>query len=409
MTNRRKRTYISNKKPRKRDNPNEKGHSPDMNLFWTIVALSIFGAIMIYSGSVLVAVKQGKSPYHFFLNQIIWITLGSIGGFIAYKFNYKHLPKAVIPAIFFVFLSLILVLVLNINQPIKRWIPIGPFTFQPSEMVKLVFPVYLSGWLAKRKPFKGELKESIQEHFYKDLLPFLFMLSLVSIPILIQPDLDTTIIIAATSFIVYFVAGTDIIHFFSSVVLTVIFAITGFILTQVASYRLDRVTNWFKLWQTNDIYDPFGSGYQLRQILVAVASGGLFGVGFGESSQKFHYLGETAFTDTIFAIFAEEFGLIGSIILIFVFVYIFFRGIKIARTAQDKFGAYIALSITIWLTLQAFMHIASNVALIPINGNTLPFMSYGGSSTLVNLTAIGLLLNISRFTKETNSTLSRRR
>lgn len=382
----------------------------DKTLFAVISGLSIWGAIMVYSGSVLVAARQGKNPYHFFMLQTIWVLLGSIGGYITFKIDYKILPKLAVPGLAVTYMFLILVLLLNWDQAIKRWIALGPFSFQPSELAKLVFLIYLSGWLAKSKKISGKtFREMLDKHVLHEMLPFLLLLGAICLPILIQPDLDTTIMLATTSFLVYFIAGTDLVHFLTSISLSGIFALLGFGITKLASYRVERLSNWWQLWVTNEVQNPYGSGYQLRQILVAVASGGIFGVGFGESRQKFHYLGETAFTDTIFAIFAEEFGLVGSAILILIYLYIFLRGIKIAQNSPDKLGFLLALSITIWITLQSFMHIASNVALIPINGNTLPFLSYGGSSTLINLTAIGVLLNISKHNKTSTSTSRKRR
>lgn len=374
-------------------------NSPDYILIILVGILTLVGAIVVYSGSVLVAVKLGFSPYHYFVRQLIWILIGSVAAFILSRIHYKQLAKLAAPGLLVAILLLIMVLAINWQNDIKRWISLGPFDFQPSELAKLIFFVYLAAWLAKFKEKAGDMREKFAHHFTYELLPFLLILALVCLPILVQPDLDTTIIIAATSFITYFIAGSDMIHTLTSTSLGGIFLILGYMLTQVADYRLSRITNWLEFWATNEIQNPFGAGYQLRQLLVAVASGGLFGLGFGESRQKFHYLGDTAFTDTVFAIFAEEFGLIGSIALISAFIYFFLRGFKIAKGAPDKLGYLLAIAITTWLTLQAFFHIASNVALIPINGNTLPFISYGGSSTIINLAAIGILLNISRYSK----------
>lgn len=374
---------------------------PDFKLLYIVSILTIWGSIMVYSGSVIAAARQGNAPYHYFIRQLAWIMIGTMLGYIVYRLDYKHLAKLAIPGLILAMFFLMLVLVLNFGQDIKRWIPIGPFTFQPSEFAKVIFFVYLSSWLAKKrkKIVSKETKDKFVLHITQELIPFLLLLGAIAVPILIEPDLDTTIIIATTSFIVYFVSGNDYVHFITSFILTAIFTGVGTILASLASYRIDRIMNWLGFWQEGTIQKPFGLGYQLRQILVAVASGGFWGLGFGQSRQKFHYLGETAFTDTIFAIFAEEYGFIGSTLLIMMYIYFLMRGYKIARNAPDKYTFLLAVAITTWLSLQSLLHIASNVAMIPINGNTLPFFSYGGSSTIMNLIGIGILLNISKHAK----------
>lgn len=369
--------------------------SIDSTLASVIVMLSVFGAVMVYSGSVLVAVRQGNEPTHYFIRQLIWVIAGLAIAYVLSKIDYHFLAKYSLQAIILSIFLLIAVLILNHDQAIKRWIDLGAFDLQPSELTKLAFVFFLSSWLAKQKERTQKGIKAFKEHFYKEMLPFLLWLGAISILIIMQPDLDTTLIIAITAFIVYFISGNDNVHLLGSTIILIGSAIVGSIATTLASYRIDRLATFFDFWKNGFILDPFGNGYQMRQILVAVASGGLFGVGFGESRQKFHYLGDTAFSDTIFAIFAEEFGFIGIVVMVSIFLFIMIRGYKIAKAAPDKLGFLLAVSITTWITLQAFLHIGANVALIPINGNTLPFMSYGGSSTVVNLAAIGVLLNIS--------------
>ena len=368
----------------------------DFSFLIVVLLLSIWGALMVYSGSVIVAVRQGNPPSFYFIRQIIWIFLGLIGLFIFYRIDYHSLvkisPLTLGIAIFF----LILVLLINADEPIKRWIDLGSFDFQPSELTKLFFLIYLSGWLAKFKEQTKMTKDAVKKHVKTQLIPFLIFTAVVLLLIFIEPDLDTAIILGLTSFIIYFIAGNDTIHLLGSFLLGLTLIILTTIATVLAKYRITRLETFIDFWRQGSVPNPYGTGYQLRQILVAVASGGLFGVGFGESRQKFHYLGDTAFSDTIFAIFAEEFGLIGCVILITLFIFLFLKAIKIAKSAPDKIGFLLAVSMGTWLSLQAFMHIAANVALIPINGNTLPFFSYGGSSTVVNLCAVGLILNISK-------------
>jgi cell division protein FtsW len=289
---------------------------------------------------------------------------------------------------------LIVVLFVNQGQEIKRWMPLGPFDVQPSEIAKFSFLIYLSSWLSRKRQQISNTEEKFIEHLKKEVLPFLLMLGGVSFLIVIEPDMDTTIMLGVTSFIVYFLSGKDRMHMIGSLFMGAISSIIVIIATLGAKYRIERLSTFFSFWKTGNIPDPLNTGYQFKQILVAVASGGWVGLGFGQSKQKFLYLGDTAFSDTIFAIVAEEFGLIGSIAIISLFAFIFFKGFKIATRATDKLGYLIAISITTWITFQAVLHIGANVALIPINGNTLPFLSYGGSSTIVNLAAIGVLLNV---------------
>jgi len=376
----------------------------DYKMLYVVIVLTVLGTIMVYSGSVIAAARQGHAPYYYFVRQLLWIMVGTMLGYVVYKIHYNHLAKLALPGLGIAIFFLILVLILNWGADIKRWIPIGPFTFQPSEFAKVVLFIYLSNWLAKSKQKLSNIFKSDNKliPYIIELILFLILLGSITILILIQPDLDTTIVIATTSFIVYFISGNDSIHTMISIILVAIFTVSGSILATLADYRLERITNWLGFWRENDIQDPFGAGYQLRQILVAVASGGFWGLGFGQSRQKFHYLGETAFTDTIFAIFAEEFGLIGGMLLILMYIYFLMRGYKIARHAPNKYTFLLAVAITTWISLQSLLHIAANVAMIPINGNTLPFFSYGGSSTIMNLVGVGILLNISKHGENLN-------
>lgn len=370
----------------------------DFTFFIVILGLSLWGVLMVYSGSVLVAVKQEQVPYYYALKQLTWVLVGIVAGYLAYRIDYHKIARLAMPMLGFSLALLIVVLLVNINNPIKRWIHLGWFDLQPSELVKVTFLIYLSTWLAKLKD-RGIVKDkwlAFKEHLKRELGPFLLVLGVVCILIVIQPDMDTTIMLGMTSFIVYIISGTDFLHLIGSISTAFILGLVTTITTLSANYRISRLTNFIDFWRTGNVQDRYGSGFQLMQILVAVASGGLFGVGFGESRQKFYYLGDTAFSDTIFAIIAEEFGLLGCLAIISLFVFILLRGFKIAQQAPDKLGSLLVVSMVIWVTLQAFLHIGANVALIPINGNTLPFLSYGGSSTVVNLVAMGLVLNVSR-------------
>jgi cell division protein FtsW len=365
--------------------------------------MSIFGAVMVYDGSAIVAVRQGNEASVYFFKQIVWVIIGLILGFVAFRIDYHKIARISFPMVIFSVLLLLLVLIVNHDQEIKRWIPLGPFDLQPSEIAKISFLIYLSSWLAKQRDQLTNVNDKIKYHVKHELLPFLLLLGGICGLILIEPDLDTAVMLGVTSFLVYFLSGSDRIHLYSSLAVGAVSSIIVGLATISAKYRLNRITNYLGFWKTGDIPNPLSDGYQFKQILVAVASGGLFGVGFGQSRQKFLYLGDTAFSDTIFAIFAEEFGLIGCIILLGLFAYIFFKGYKIASKAPDKLGFLIVVSIITWLTFQAILHIGANVALIPINGNTLPFISYGGSSTVINLIAVGVVMNVASQSVKVNT------
>jgi cell division protein FtsW len=370
----------------------------DVTFAIVILGLSIWGILMVYSGSVLVAIKDEQVPYYFAAKQALWVILGLISAFVVYTIDYHIIAKFAKLMLGISLIFMVIVLFFNANDAFKRWISLGGFNFQPVELTKFTFFLYISTWLAKVKdsPKINNTWLAFKHHFKRDLLPFLLLLGGVCLLIIAQPDMDTALLLGVTSFIVYFISGNDFIHLMGSISTGLVLIIIGFFTTLAANYRMSRISNFIQFWQTGNIPNRFGSGYQLMQIIVAVASGGLFGVGFGESRQKFYYLGDTAFTDTMFAIIAEEFGVAGAIVVVALFFFILLRGFKIAREAPDKLGSLIVISMVIWITLQAFLHIATNVGLIPINGNTLPFLSYGGSSTLMSLTAMGLVMNVSR-------------
>lgn len=215
--------------------------------------------------------------------------------------------------------------------------------------------------------------------------------------ILIEPDLSTTALIGIISLSIYYISGTEILNTIGTFGIFLTMGLSGLVAGIIAPYRFQRLTSFIGFIFSGQIQEPYGRDYQLRQILIAVGTGGFLGEGFAQSKQKFSYLTETAFSDSIFAIFAEEFGFLGSAILVLVFVWIMFEGFKIAKNAPDKLGTLLASGITIWISMQAFIHFAVNVGLIPLTGMPLPFISYGGSSLVTSLTAIGILINISRF------------
>jgi cell division protein FtsW len=278
----------------------------------------------------------------------------------------------------------------------RRWIGLGYFDLQPSEIVKLGFTIYLSAWLSRKRETIKSYKEVIKRHLNDDLLPFMMLMGVVCFLIVLQPDLDTAVIIALTALTVYFVSGKDAIHTLGSIFIIITALIVAAVAAVAAPYRVSRLQTFIDFWRTGDVQDKLDSGFQVWNNLIAIGTGGVFGVGFGNSRQKLFYLQNAAFTDSIFSIVAEEFGLLGSLALILAFLYFMSLGVEIARKAPDKFSSLLALGITTWIVLQAFLNIGANLALIPFGGIPLPFISYGGSSTIITLMGVGILLNIQR-------------
>lgn len=382
---------------------------PDYVLLAIVVLLVILGLVMVYDASVIVASENFHDQFRFLKYQTLWVFIGTTIAFFAYVFDYHNYPKLIIPAIITTIVLLILVVVAGpIVFGSRRWFDIGIINIQPSELAKLTFTIYLACWLAKQKQRTGKLREALSKHIRDEMIPFAIIFTIVCFLIVIEPDLGTTAVVAATALAVYFISGTDVIHTIGSFLIIILMTFIGIVAAIISPYRLRRVQTFMETMRSGNVPDPFGAGYQINQVLIAIGSGGLFGVGFGESRQKYFYLvGNSAFTDTIFAVFAEEFGFVGDILLVFSFFMLISRGIKISRAAPDRLGSLLAMGITVWIGIQAFLNIAANIALGPLTGIPLPFFSYGGSSMVVILVGVGILLNISRYSSKGNMKKSR--
>lgn len=372
---------------------------PDTILLGLVAMLCIFGLIMVFDASAVIASAEPfNDQFRFLKLQSFWLVLGITGAVFTYYFNYKNYPKLVIPAL--VVTIILLFSVFFVGQlwgGSKRWFDFGVVRFQPSELAKLVFTVYLACWLSRQKKSGKNLKDSLSIHLKTELLPFLIIFSIVCILILIEPDLGTTMIVASTALAVYFLSGTDVIHTIGSILIIMSSGLMAFLAAIIEKYRFSRLQTFLETLRTGNVPNPWREGYQLFQVLIAVGSGGFLGVGFGESKQKFHYLvGSAAFTDNIFAVFAEEFGFIGCLILVSLFLVLVIRGFLIATKSKDRLGMLLASGITFWIGIQAFLHIAANIGLAPLTGVPLPFISYGGSSMVVIMIGLGILLNISK-------------
>ena len=381
------------------------GHKPDTYLLIFTFMMAIFGAIMIFDASVYQANTIFNDQFYFLKSQAVWLVVGSIPAIIVYFWDYRKMLRLAFPALIVTIALLAAVLIFGeAANGSKRWFAIGSLPqIQPAEFAKLTLIMYLAQWLAKRDYKYKDFKSAMREGFIKNLLGFLAILGTVAVLILLEPDLGTTMVVCITCFIMFLMAGEDRIHTFASAsVLLILVPIAG-LAAILEPYRLKRVTTFLSMLFTGQVADPQGSGYQMQQILIGIGSGGLFGKGFGQSRQRFGYLVEnTAFTDSIFAVILEELGFLGGTLIIAAWLGFLWRGLKVALTAPDKQGKLLAGGITVWLVIQTLLNIGANVGLIPLTGMPIPLVSYGGSSTIISLIGIGILLNISKYSNTQN-------
>lgn len=361
-------------------------HEPDKNLITAIFALIIFGLVMLYSASSVVSYAKFGNTYHYFARQLISVLIGSCAFYIVSRIDYHIWRKW---AIFFLFSSIFLLLVVFIPGlraeygTARSWINIFGYSFQPSELVKLSFLIYLATWL--------EVKNNQLNDFTNGVFPFVVILGIVSLLMVAQPDLGTLFIIIFMSAVVFFVGGGKMIHILIAALLAI--CALGLFLKFNSSYQSDR----FKCLE-NPNFSAQDKCYQINQSLIAVGSGGWFGRGIGQSRQKFMYLPEV-WGDSIFPIISEELGFVFSTLLILLFLFIFYRGLQIARDAPDICGRALATGIVAWFTVQTFLNIGGMINLIPMTGVPLPFISAGGSAMLSAMIGSAILVNISRQTK----------
>lgn len=360
-----------------------KPSKPDYILIFTIAGLAFCGLIILASASSFVSQNRFGNPYFYLFRQMTYgLAIGLIGFLITQKLNYQIWKKAAVWILFANIVLLILVFIPPFSFSYggaNRWIHVGSFSFQPGELVKLSFILYLAAWLSSKQK---EISD-----FSAGFIPFLTITGGVGLLLMLQPDIGTLGVLTLTAAMMYFAAGACLSHLF----LVFSMGIGGlFGLIKLAPYRLNRLISFL-----HPDVDPLGIGYQITQATLAIGSGGIFGLGFGRSGQKYNYLPEV-FGDSIFAVFAEEMGFIGAIILISLFLLLVLRGFRIAKNTPDLFGKYAAIGITCWIAVQAFVNIAAISGLIPLTGIPLPFVSYGSSALAVNLAAVGILVNISK-------------
>jgi len=348
----------------------------DLPLLVTIIALTLFGLLMIYDASSVIAFTNFGDKYHYIKDQLVWTVLGFIAFFAFYHFDYHRLFNMALPSLLTALVLLFLVFLPGIGSGARganRWINIASFRLQPAEFVKLALAIYLAAWFSHKE--KGRF------------LAFSLLLSAVVLLIVLQPDLGTATIVLAEAVVVYFLSGGSIGYF---LIASPIVGLIGFLLVKFEPYRAARLTSFLSLNQSLT-----NTSYHVKQILIALGSGGIFGLGIGNSIQKYAYLPENV-TDSIFPIIAEEFGFIGATILIIVFAVLVSRGFFIASHAKDKFGKFLAGGIISFIAIQIIINLGAMTALFPLTGVPLPFISFGGSALIVDLAAMGILLNISK-------------
>lgn len=358
----------------------------DKTLLTVVMILLVFGLVMISSAGVIYSETRFADEYYFFKHQLFFgVIPGLLSLYIFSRVDYHFWKKVSVPLFFVSLIFLILVFVPGIGTKIygaSRWIQLGPFSFQPSEMAKLSIIIYLAAWLESRGTHRVK-------DFIEGFLPFLGIMALIGFLIIKQPDMGTLGVITLTSISIFFISGASLKHIFSLGALGAFFL---WLLIKIEPYRFNRIATFLDRG-----FDPQGIGYQINQALLAIGSGGIFGVGLGHSRQKFNYLPEPV-GDSIFAIIGEELGMIGAFTLVVLIVLLALRGIKIAKNAPDIFGRLLATGIIMWIVIQAFINISANVALIPLTGVPLPFISYGGTSLVFLMSAMGIMLNISKHT-----------
>lgn len=360
-------------------------HEPDKILMVIIGAIVVFGLISLSSASAVVAYDKFGDVYYYFKHQLFGLGLG-IAAFIFFsRVDYHEWRKY---AFWFLIGSIFLLLLVFIPGlsahygKARSWINVFGFSLQPSEFVKLSFLLYLSAWLETRKKSLSEISQGIG--------PFIAVLGVIALLMLLQPDLGTLLIVTITSLIVYFVGGGKIRHL---AVIGIIGILGIAVIVQLKDYQQDRFRCLL-----DPSYDSRGVCYQINQSLIAVGSGGVFGRGLGGSRQKYMYLPEVS-GDSIFAIIAEETGLIICAILVFAYFLLFYRGYVIAKNSPDDFGRILAIGIVSWIVIQAIVNIGGIINFMPMTGVPLPLISYGGSAILASLAACGILVNISKQTR----------
>jgi len=345
----------------------------------------VIGLVMVASASITLADKTTGSPFYYLTRQLVFFALGTGAGVLMYNLPLAWWQRSGYLLLMLAFALLVMVLVPGIGRRINgsiRWVVLGSFHLQVSEVARILIFVYLAGYIVRRSE---ELASGLKG-FMKPML----IIGGAGLLLLLEPDFGATLVLTATAMAMLFIGGARLRDF---ALFAGVGAAAAVVLVFTSPYRLARLTGFLNPWQ-----DPFDTGFQLTQSLIAIGRGQFFGVGLGESVQKLFYLPE-AHSDFVFAVTAEEFGLFGSVVVIGLYLALTWRAILVARRAAKRaqlFGAYLAFGIGTWIGLQAFINVGVNMGVLPTKGLTLPLMSYGGSSLIVSCAAIGLLMRVDR-------------
>lgn len=355
----------------------------DSVLLLATLALLSLGVVMVASSSISIADRNFSNPFYYLQRQFIFVAMGLGAAFLVFNLRLVQWEKSGMALLVFALFLLVLVLLPGIGKTVNgstRWLPLGVFNLQVSELVKLFLLVYVAGYLVRH----GEAVRKTMWGFLKPMM----MVGLAGLLLLMEPDFGATVVIMSTVLGMTYLCGARFTQFFSFVTL---FAGAALLLVVTSPYRMQRLVSFTNPWA-----DPFDSGFQLTQSLIAIGTGGWFGTGLGGSIQKLFYLPE-AHTDFLFAIMSEELGFVGVSVIVMLYGVILYRAFRIAVEAEhvgNFFASYLAYGIGIWLSMQAVINMGVNMGLLPTKGLTLPLMSYGGSSLVVCCMAIGLLLRI---------------
>ena len=347
------------------------------------MGLVLFGALMVFSASAVLASDNYHSSYYFLWRQLAWAVVGLVAVLVMMQFDYRRLakPMIVFPALALQFILLVAVLFVDRSHNTHRWFHVGPVSFQPSELAKIVVTVFLAFFLDLRKGEVNDCKHT--------LAPIALITGIMGLLVLAEPDLGTTLALSLVVVAMLYAAGLHLRYF----ALAGLFALPG-VYWEIfhSTYRHNRILAFL-----NPYADPLGKGFQILQSYIAVGTGGITGVGLMESKQKLFYLPEPQ-TDFIFAVVGEELGLLGALAIVTVFALILYRGLRASVGCPDDFGRLLALGLTVMIVGQALVNMSVVLGLLPTKGIPLPFVSYGGSSMFVNLVAVGILLNITQRT-----------
>ena len=360
-----------------------KEREPDYTLFFITMVILGFGLIMVYSSSSVFSLMWYKDSAYFLKRQFLGAILGLGTLFVATSYPYERYRKLSSKFLILSIVLLILVLIPGIGKVVggsRRWIRLGFLSFQPSEFARLVLVFYIADYMDR--------EEKNIKNFVSGLLPLLMVIGVVFFLILLEPDMGTALSAGIISGLIILVGGASILHLFLLTVISIP-VLAWFIFSE--KYRLDRILTFLNPWK-----EPLGRGFHIIQALIALGSGGIFGLGLGASRQKFFYV-PGAHTDFIFSIIGEELGFLGVMFLFLMFFILIIKGIKISMSIGDKYGSLLAFGIISKIAIDFFINVGVNVKVFPVTGLNLPLVSYGGTSLLFTLFSIGVLLNISRY------------